>query len=110
MAGDDATVLFYKGFSSHYGLVITYYTYPEPTLSTLIGTVTFPELRVTRKKRMFVFKRPDGVSRTTLQKGRNQQCRPSTPSTWITAWDRTSTCCATPCAASRPRRSRRAPR
>jgi hypothetical protein len=33
MAGDDATVLFYKGFSSHYGLVITYYTYPEPTPS-----------------------------------------------------------------------------
>jgi hypothetical protein len=31
MAGDDAKVLFYKDFSSRYGLVTTYYTDPEPT-------------------------------------------------------------------------------
>jgi hypothetical protein len=31
MAGDDAKVLFYNGFSYRYALVTTYYTYPEPT-------------------------------------------------------------------------------
>jgi len=30
-AGDDAKMLFYKGFSFRYALVTAYYTYPEPT-------------------------------------------------------------------------------
>ncbi len=37
MASDSAKVLFYKGFSSRYALVTTYYTYPEPTPVTQIN-------------------------------------------------------------------------
>src|SRR3954471_2397391 len=40
MAGDDAKVLFYNGFSYRYALVTTYYTYPELDFAhSIIGRV-----------------------------------------------------------------------